>query len=161
MLPRWHIFFGAIFTFIIWISAPQTPIIFLLLMFSSSFLIDFDHYIVSVRQTKKLSLKNSFEYHKEELKKEDRDIARGIRRKGDFHIFHTVEFHALVGVLAIFFSPFLYIFMGMVFHSLLDVFSLVKSGKFHRREYFFFEWRGKSLKGVDLSNSRIGYKYKN
>jgi len=140
MLPRWHIFFGAIFTFIIWMSSPQIALVNLALVFLSSFLIDFDHYIASVIKTKKYSLKKSFEYHDRLREQEKKEIARGIRKKSDFHLFHTIEFHALVGVLAIFFSPFFYIFMGMVFHSLLDVFSLVESGKFHRREYFFSNW---------------------
>lgn len=145
MLPRYHILFGAVFTLAIWFTAPQIQWYFLALLFFSSFLIDFDHYMASFRKTKKWRLKDSFDYHKEELKKENRDIARGIKRKGDFHVFHTIEFHALVGVLSLVWFGFFYIFIGMLFHSLLDVFSLVNDGKFHRREYFFFNWTRKNL----------------
>jgi hypothetical protein len=140
MLPRKHIILGAIFTFIIWILAPNISFIYLGLIFLSSFLIDFDHYICAVIRTKSLSLRKAFEYHDNLLETEKREVKKGMKKRSDFHIFHTIEFHALIGLLGIIFVPFLYVFMGMIFHSLLDVFSLMNKGKLHRREYFFFNW---------------------
>jgi hypothetical protein len=146
MLPRWHILYGAIFALVLWAFAPQTGWIFLLLVFLSSFLIDFDHYVASVLKTGKLSLFESFEYHRKKGIVEMREISKGIRRKGDFHLFHTLEFHILIGLLGLLWTGFFYVFIGMVFHSLLDIYSMLNMGVFHRREYFFFNWFGKQLK---------------
>ncbi|MBS3098803.1 hypothetical protein J4462_01175 [Candidatus Pacearchaeota archaeon] len=146
MYPRSHILFGAIFTLIIWYISPEISPLYLALIFLSSFLIDFDHYLSSVIKTKEYSLKKSFIYHNKKLEEEKREIARGIRKKSDFHLFHTIEFHVLVGLLGLFWSGFFYIFIGMIFHSLLDVIGLLSRGAFHRREYFFFEWLGKNEK---------------
>ena len=56
MLPRWHIIFGAIFTAIIWIFSPETKIIYLSLVFLSSVLIDFDHYLITLTNTNHVSI---------------------------------------------------------------------------------------------------------
>lgn len=140
MRPRWHILSGAIFTLLAWLYAPGTPLIFLALLFFSSFLIDFDHYLASFLITKKWSLKESFEYHRLKGIEEREEIKKGIKRRCDFHVFHTIEFHLLLGALSFIWVGFLYIFIGLVFHSLLDLIYLIKMKAFHRREFFFFNW---------------------
>jgi len=140
MLPRWHILSGAILTLIFWLVAPQTPILYLALLFLSSFLIDFDHYVCAVHKVKSVKLNKAFEYHKEDQKIAEREYKKGIRKRGDFHLFHTIEFHLFVGVLGLFWSIFFYVFIGMVFHSLLDVYDMAKEDKLYRREFFFFNW---------------------
>ena len=145
MLPHTHILFGGIFTFLIWLFAPQTPIFYLLIIFLASFLIDFDHYAASVFKTGKFGLSHSFEYHKKLTQQEKKDVKQGIRRKSDFHLFHTIEFHALVGLMSFLWVGFLYVFIGMVFHSLLDLISLANEGIIHRREFFFFNWLRKNI----------------
>lgn len=140
MLPRWHILLGAIFTIIIWFFAPGLHYTYLILIFLSTFLIDFDHYLVFVYHKKSLSLSESFKYYDRLTAREKSDIAKGIKRKSHFQIFHTIEFHVLIGLLGIFWMGFFYIFIGMVFHSLLDVISLVNANALHLREFFFFNW---------------------
>lgn len=140
MLPRWHILLGILFVFIIWAFSPQISILYLILIFASSILMDFDHYAVSVLKTGNISLFDSFDYHKKQSEIEDREIKKGIRKKSDFHIFHTIEFHLLVGILIFLWSGFFYIFIGMIFHSMLDLISLIYAGRVHRREYSFINW---------------------
>ena len=140
MLPKWHILLGAIFTFIIWISSPEISLLYLSLIFFSSFLMDFDHYAVSVLKTGNISLFDSFDYHKKQTEIEDKEIKKGIRKKGDFHLFHTIEFHILIGLLMFLWTGFFYVFIGMIFHSMLDLISLIYAGKMHRREYFLLNW---------------------
>ena len=140
MLPRWHIFLGALFTLAIWMPFPSINPLFPILVFLSSFLIDFDHYLASVNKTGKLSLKNSFEYHRKAGIQERREHKLGIRKKSDFHLFHTIEFHILIGLIGIFIAPFFFIFLGMIFHSMLDLFDLSRRGMLYRIEYFFFNW---------------------
>src|SRR3989344_8531698 len=121
MLPRWHILLGAIFTLVIWLFVPEISFLYLALLFLSSFLIDFDHYAASGIKTGKWGLKDSFQYHEKLGKEELKELKKGIRRKGDFHLFHTLEFHVIVGLLGILWAGFFFIFIGMFFHSLLDV----------------------------------------
>jgi len=146
MFPRWHIFLGAIFTALIWIFIPTMPVLYLSLIFLSSFLIDFDHYANAVMKNKSPSLKKAFTYHRKLRQQEKIYLAEGIKKKSDFHLFHTVEFHAVVGLLGLLWSGFFFIFIGMIFHSLLDLSSLLFTGVFHRREYFFFNWARKGFK---------------
>ena len=140
MLPRWHIFFGAIFTLLILLLVPQISFLYLILVFLSSIFIDFDHYVICFLKTKKWKIGDVFEYHRKQGIQERKEIAKGVRKKSDFHLFHTVEFHFLIGLSSIFWTGFFYIFLGMMFHSLLDVSDLLNRGSFHRREYFFFNW---------------------
>lgn len=145
MLPRWHIFFGAMFCIVIYVLFPSINFIYLGLIFLSSFLIDFDHYICAVSKTRKIGLFDAFKYHKELGKREKEEVTKGIRNKSDFHIFHTIEFHILIAILGILWTPLFYVFLGLVFHSLLDVFSMLNEGVLHKREFFFFNWVRKKI----------------
>ena len=146
MLPRTHIILGAMFSIILWFIFPQTSWIYLGLVFLSSFLIDFDHYATCVLKTGRVGLFHSFEYHRRQGIKQRNEKKMGIRRRGDFHFFHTVEFHALVFVLGLFFAPFYYIFIGMIFHSLMDLISLIHKDFMYLREFFFVNWVAKKIR---------------
>lgn len=145
MLPRKHILYGFLFTLIFWFFSPKTQIINLFLIFLSSFLIDFDHYIQAVLKTKNLNLQNSLEYHNKQEKIFQKNHKKRIRKKADFHIFHTLEFHILIAGLSILWTPFFYILMGMIFHSILDIFSMLQKDRLYLREFFFFNWVRKKI----------------
>jgi len=140
MLPRWHVLFGGIFTIIIWIISPNIGLINLLLLFFSSFLIDFDHYLVFIKKHKRLSLKCATNYYNELGHKEHREHIKGIRNKGHFFIFHTLEFQVLIALLGLIWIEFFYIFLGMVFHSLLDIGWMLHKDRLYRREFFLYNW---------------------
>ncbi|MAG26882.1 hypothetical protein CMI47_15190 [Candidatus Pacearchaeota archaeon] len=141
MLPRWHLLLGAVFTGVIWVFARETQMWYLLLVFLSSVIfIDLDHYMDSVIKNKSLRMSTFNKYHDKLRKVEEEDIRKGIRRRGPFHIFHTIEFHVLIGLLGFIWIGFFYVFIGMVFHSLTDIFDMASKGRFHRREFFFFNW---------------------
>ncbi|PIN93057.1 hypothetical protein COU54_04440 [Candidatus Pacearchaeota archaeon CG10_big_fil_rev_8_21_14_0_10_31_24] len=140
MLPRWHIVLGAIFTGILWLMAPEINKYYLLLVFLASVFIDIDHYICAVKKTGKIGLFSSLEYYENYGVEEKKRHGRGVREKGDFHFLHTIEFHVLIAILSIFWAPLFYVFIGMVFHSLLDIFDMLRAGVIYRREFFFFRW---------------------
>ena len=140
MRGRWHILLGAIFTLVIWILSPNINQLYLAVILLASFLIDVDHYITYFLKTGNPGFISFFIYHKKKEIETKALIKKGIRKKGDFHLFHTIEFHLLIGLLSFAFPIFFYIFIAMVFHSLLDVIDLLRRGVFHRREYFFFKW---------------------
>ncbi len=145
MLPRWHIVLGIIFTLLLWVAAPHTPLIYFGLVLFASIFIDIDHYLCSLLKTGQWSLFKSFDYHKKEGEEHMKEHVQGIRKKGDFHFLHTVESHALIGILGLFLAPFFYIFIGMVFHSLLDVLYMARKDVLYRREYLFSVWLGKNI----------------
>lgn len=153
MFPRWHIFFGILFTFLIWIAAPHINFVFLLLILFSSILIDFDHYLCSVFKTKRLGFFHALRYNNKIREEEQFKKAKGIKEKSDFHIFHTIEFHILIGLLSFLWTGFFYIFLGMVFHSLLDLYSMFYDKSVYFREYFFINWLHKKLKKTNKSLS--------
>ncbi len=146
MLPRWHILSGAIFSALIWFFSPYINPLYIIAIFLSSFLIDIDHYINASVKNNHPSLLKSFAYYRKLDDRLEMEKRRGIRKKGDFHLFHTLEFHALIGFVGYFFPLFFYIFIGMVFHSLLDVADLVYTDRIYIREFFFFNWLAEKIR---------------
>ena len=140
MWPRTHILLGLIFSFLIWIVFPTIVWYDILLIFLSSFLIDFDHYMAYVNKTGNWSLFKSLKYHDKVQIIEAQELKKGIKRRGDFHIFHTFEFHLAILAIGLIFAPFLFIFIGMTFHSVMDIISLKKRRLLHRREFFLTNW---------------------
>jgi hypothetical protein len=145
MVPKFHILYGAIFTLLIWFFAPSISYISLALIFLSSFLIDFDHYVSGAIKCKTLNFKKVVDYNYNFMYQQIKNLKKGIRIRENFNLFHTVEFHLLVAILGIFFTPFFYIFIGMTFHSLLDLYDLMSRKLVYSREFFFFNWVRRSL----------------
>jgi len=139
MLPRWHIFLGLMFCIVFKLISPQTSYASLFLIWFASVFIDFDHYLSAGFKHKKWNpvdaVKHNYDLRDKALKQKSE---LGLCEKGDFHIFHTVESHLVTGVIALFFSPFYFIFIGMVFHSLLDLIWMVRHDVLDSREFFFF-----------------------
>ncbi|MCX8159235.1 MAG: hypothetical protein N3D20_03020 [Candidatus Pacearchaeota archaeon] len=140
MLPRWHILLGAIFSLLIWIIFPYISLFYVLMMFLSSFLIDFDHYLNAVRITKKFGFFSALKFYERLQKKEEKEKEFGIKKKGIFQPFHTIEFHIFVLALGLIHEVFVYVFLGMVFHSILDFAYLAYKDKLYKREYFLIRW---------------------
>ena len=115
MLPRNHIYLGLIFSIIIYLYTPASYFQ-ASLVFFASFLIDFDHYVWYVLRKKDFSLKNAYYFLK------------GISgyHKPTMMFIHTIEFHIFTGLLIFFWSGFFFVLLGMVFHSILDIFSHMK-----------------------------------
>jgi hypothetical protein len=100
-------------------------IIFLALVFFSAVFIDVDHYLFHLKRTGILSLKKAYIWQ----------ISLGINHKPIMHIFHTLEFHLFVLILALFIPIFLPILIGMLFHSCLDIIEMIYNKRFTNREY--------------------------
>ena len=140
MLPRRHIILGLVFSVLFLILFPESAWYNIALILFASIFIDFDHYMCAVLKTRELSLPKALRYYYRLEKLEEREFNKGIRRKGDFHVFHTLEFNALVLAAGLVFQPFLYLLLGMVFHEGLDIISLTRRDKMYRREFFLTNW---------------------
>jgi len=113
MLPKTHFFVGLVFVIVLFILKLVTPFQALIIL-SAAFFIDVDHWLNYVWNKKDLSLKRAYAAnYKVYLNK---------KSKAYFHIFHTIESYLLIGVLAVYFSFFYYVFIGMLFHIAFDFF---------------------------------------
>lgn len=118
----YHLFFGIIFIGILHFIFPQISFISLLIIFSSSILIDFDHYLDYVYRKKNFSLKKACEWfvkRKEKLKEFSKQEKQKYKR--DILIFHGIEFLILLIILSFIYKIFLWIFLGILFHIILDI----------------------------------------
>ncbi len=140
MLPRWHIFWGIIFCLIFKLISPETNYFSLFLILFASVFIDFDHYITAAFKHGKWGPKEAIDHHYELRERIiDQKKETGVCQKEDFHIFHTVEAHILIGLLGLFFNPFFFIFIGMVLHSILDIIWMVRHDVMDSREFFLIK----------------------
>ncbi len=137
MLPKWHIFWGVILVAIFKLTVPSMTYISLFLLWFASVFIDFDHYLVSAIKTGNWSpihaVKRNYSLRNKivSLGKKSRACERG-----DFHIFHTLEAHLIIGIVSIFLPLVFFAFIGMVFHSFLDIIWMVKNDVLESREFF-------------------------
>ena len=129
MLPKWHILFGILFSVLVYLMFNIT-IIQAIVIFSASVFIDLDHYIFAVKRNKIFSLKTIYNWHKN-LPKNHKPI---------MHIFHTLEFLILIFFLSFYFKEFLFILIGMLFHSILDIIDMIYNNKLSCREFSFFRY---------------------
>ncbi len=137
MLPKWHVFWGLVFIGLFKLLVPESSYISLFLIFFASVFIDFDHYLAMGIKTKKWGIKHSIRQNYEDRNKIiDLKKNKDICKKGDFHIFHTIESHLFIGLIGIFLAPFFFILIGMFFHSILDIIWMVRHDLIHAREFF-------------------------
>ncbi|MBM3233660.1 hypothetical protein FJZ19_01050 [Candidatus Pacearchaeota archaeon] len=64
----------------------------------------------------------------------------GTHHKPIMQIFHTLEFLLLISVLAFFSNLFLFIFFGMLFHSLTDIIEMIHNKNLYTREFSFINY---------------------
>ena len=118
MLPKWHVLYGIIFSLILYWYFPFT-------FFEISLIVDVDHYLFLIIKKNSFNLRKSYFYHKNLPKK----------HKPIMHIFHCIEFLILIGILSFYSRFILLIFIGLIFHSILDVIELGYEKRFCCREY--------------------------
>ena len=99
---------------------------------ATNVLIDADHYPVYVIKFKNLSLIKAHSYFK------------NISKCEDLALFHTPEFIIFVLILSFFYKILFLVFLGLVFHVILDVYEFYKDGK--GRPFFLMPWLIKYLK---------------
>jgi len=124
MLPKAHFILGFIFSLSLYFIFNLTPFEACLILLASVF-IDVDHYLFIVKRKKNWNLKKAYYWHKG-LPKDHKTM---------MHIFHTIEFTILILILSYFWNGFFFIFLGMLFHSGLDLIDLFYYSKYGAREF--------------------------
>ncbi|MFH1307808.1 MAG: hypothetical protein ABIH72_03065 [archaeon] len=134
MYPKWHILIGAVFFLFL---IPFIGALSALIVYLASVLIDFDHYTVYVYRKKGLSLKKAYNFYMK-FEKYKKSGKKGI--KLPLNVLHTLEFTIILGILSFFNYYILLIFVGFLFHSLVDLIYMTVKDYTGLREYFFFRW---------------------
>jgi len=116
MYPKDHFIIGILFCVILFFIIPQISFLGLSLIFASSILIDSDHYFWFIFNFKNFNLKKAYLYAKNNKSKKNRK---------KLMIFHTIEFLILILILSHFLKFLIYVFIGSVFHILIDTIDLV------------------------------------
>lgn len=125
MFPKWHILFGAIFALGLHYFY-NIGILNSIVVFFASVLIDVDHYIYYAIRKNIWNLSKTYREHKTLPK----------NHKPMLHIFHTSEFLVLILIFSLFNQIFLFIFIGLLFHSIIDIIDFIAVGKLGCREFF-------------------------
>jgi hypothetical protein len=131
MLPKTHAIAGLLFCIFCYIFFNFT-FLEVSLIFLANIFIDVDHYLFYVFRKKDLNLKNAYEWN----------LYLPDDHKPVMHIFHCTEFFIVIFLLSIFFFPIIFILIGLIFHSIFDLFELITNvkSKVYLREYFLFRY---------------------
>ena len=127
MLPKTHFILGLFFSAIIFYFFPQIGLFGAGIIFLSSLLIDFDHYLFYVILKKDTSLKRAYKWHlikRQEMRKLSR--SKRNKYKDDVLILHGMEPLILLYFLSFLWSPFIFILIGFSFHIILDIFDEIR-----------------------------------
>lgn len=120
MLPKYHIVIGAIFT-ILFYQLSNLTYFQAIVIFLSSFLIDFDHYLNYVVNKKDLSLNNATKYfHRHRDKWIQLSVSERKKYKRPMFIFHGIEFWLILFLLSNYNKIFIFILFGIAIHIILD-----------------------------------------
>ncbi|MAH03331.1 hypothetical protein CMI39_00925 [Candidatus Pacearchaeota archaeon] len=122
MYVQSHLALGLIFALILLAIFPQIGLIGFLLIFSSTVLIDVDHYIYYVYKKKDWKINNAYSWFIKKTKK-FHTLSRTQRNKvyGGFCFLHGTEILLVLLLFTIFSKYFLFIFIGFTFHLFLDI----------------------------------------
>jgi len=130
MYPRYHVLLGLVFSLILFIFCEKINLLAAIIIFFSSFLIDFDHYIFIAW---KLKQKNIFKAYSTgvSLKKEHNRLGKNQKKKllKGFYLFHGFEILIILFLLGFLIHKFFYfILIGFLFHLFLDYLELFFQG---------------------------------
>ena len=126
MLISKHLFFGTLFSLILFLIFPNIGILGFFLIILSTFFIDTDHYLFYVYRKKDLNLRRAYNFFVERSKKRRlMSIEEKKNIKYEILIFHGIEFGLILSLLTMFFGFFAYILIGVMFHIFLDWIELI------------------------------------
>ncbi len=118
MLPSRHFFVGLVFGIILF---PYVGFLGAVLIWFSSFLMDFDHYIWYVLVKRDFNLKNAYKWH---ILKRDKmqklSVKERKKHKNEILFFHGFEVVLIVYLLSYFWQPFVFVAIGMIIHLIVD-----------------------------------------
>ncbi len=111
MNPLFHLIAVSPVVFILY---PEIGLINSLFLFVGGWLFDIDHYLYCIFKHKNFSLKDCYNFHSPYAKEKDL-----------LHIFHVIEFYIFIFIIGIFVTPFIYLFLGLMYHQIFDLSKII------------------------------------
>lgn len=149
MFPKHHIILGLIISIGIFIVYPSIGVIGAIIIFLSSFLIDFDHYAYFVFKNKNLSLFKALKWFGE-IDKKSKLIKKDARKNyySGLYFLHGIEALIILFLLSYFSPYFLLIIAGFLIHQLLDLIEIIQLGESFDKliSFFYAVYRARNKK---------------
>jgi hypothetical protein len=126
MLPKTHFIIGFIVSSIIFVVWPSIGLFNISIIFLSSFLIDFDHYLYFIWTTKDFSLLHAYNWFIAKGKF-TRSLPQNKRKiyKHVILLFHGIEFWLVLFLVSFIDKVFLWMLLGVAIHMLADFIGIV------------------------------------
>ena len=125
MLPKWHILIGFVVSYLL-IYFFNFSLIAGFIIFLSSFLLDFDHYLLYVYKTGNFNLKKAYNLAITDGKKWGKlSFQQKKQYKLKIFLFHGIEFFIILIILSKFSIFFLWILIGFLIHMAIDILNLI------------------------------------
>lgn len=152
MRPHKHIFYGAIFSVLIYLIFPGIKLGGLLILFLSTFLIDIDHYTYYVLKKRDLNPIRAFKWHMENFRKYH-SLPEEERKNffGGLYMFHGMEFLIILFIVGVFlYKPIVLVFIGFLFHLFLDLYAeFCYKGRTIKLSFIIDFINARKLKNID------------
>lgn len=133
MMVKSHVLISAIFSLVLFIILPYGNIFPYIIIFLSATLIDLDHYFYYIAISKNFNILKTYPYLI--------NIEKKYKNKIKFpFVFHSLDFLLLFFILGFFNKIFLYIFIGLLFHNILDIIDFINKKKKYTRYVFIIYW---------------------
>ncbi|MFA5856711.1 MAG: hypothetical protein WC867_05105 [Candidatus Pacearchaeota archaeon] len=136
MLPIFHFISGLILAILVYYGFEIT-IFQAFLIFFGAFFIDADHYFWYVYEKKDLSFKKARNYFMNSYFNRLKKPKVMVHEKRTM-FFHTFEFLLFTLILSYFWKGFLFIWFGMILHSLLDIIEMSHDKTLKYRQFFLY-----------------------
>jgi len=157
MLPKFHILIGLLFSIGCYTIFSFVSLIGAGLIFLSSVLIDFDHYIYYIFKKKSFSLKKAYNWFKKKGKQFSK-IPKNKRKSYALNLsfFHGLEWVFIFSLFGKLFNNYFYfIAIGIFLHLVLDwINSFKKIGRIFKVSIIFDYFNNKNLKKIQLNFGR-------
>ena len=125
MLPKWHILIGFAVAYLLTYFF-NFSLIAGFIIFLSSFLLDFDHYLLYVYKTRNFSLRKAYNQAITDGKKWGKLL---VQQKSQYKLkiflFHGIEFFIILIALSQFSIFFLWVLIGFLIHMAADIPDLI------------------------------------
>lgn len=149
MLPRFHIIIGLIFSIVLFFIFPEISLIGAGIIFLSSFLIDFDHYVYYIFKFKRFNVKEAYSYFRNKEKELNKLSKKGRKKYfTGFLCFHGIESILIAIVLGYsIHSYFYFVGVGIFIHLILDwINQIYKKERFYKFSLIYDYIKNKELK---------------
>jgi len=154
MFPKYHLIVGLLVSLILFLVFPGINLLAAVIIFLSSVLIDFDHYLYYAIKKRDLSLNRAYKWF---VRNRIKLFQLAPKERENFKdlilIFHGIECWILLILFSFVSKIFIWIMIGIVIHMILDFFDMfaIEEPFYSKMSQIFVIFNNKNKKEFDLS----------